>query len=115
METICNRDIVRYRRLAERHVGLDDHLYRVEWVSAELAELLSLRSDRSGAAQLGQTKSMRIQLVGTEDPSVEEDKSAIGRWREYVDTYTMQQPTEWLPKGGSEGGGIPLFLRRWGF
>jgi len=25
-------DIVRYRREAERHVGQDDHLYRLEWV-----------------------------------------------------------------------------------
>jgi paired amphipathic helix protein Sin3a len=29
---MSNADIVRYRREAERHVGQDDHLYRLEWV-----------------------------------------------------------------------------------
>ncbi|KAF9055963.1 hypothetical protein BJ165DRAFT_1429814 [Panaeolus papilionaceus] len=27
------QDIIRYRREAERHVGQDDHLYRIQWVS----------------------------------------------------------------------------------
>jgi paired amphipathic helix protein Sin3a len=29
---MSDADIVRYRREAERHVGQDDHLYRLEWV-----------------------------------------------------------------------------------
>ena len=32
-EIITKQDVVRYRREAERHVGQDDHLYRVQWVS----------------------------------------------------------------------------------
>lgn len=32
-DALTNRDIVRYRREAERHVGQDDHLYKIKWVS----------------------------------------------------------------------------------
>ncbi|KAF8625181.1 hypothetical protein AX15_005490 [Amanita polypyramis BW_CC] len=32
-ETITNQDVVRYRREAEKYVGPDDHLYRLQWVS----------------------------------------------------------------------------------
>ena len=34
-EIITNQDVVRYRREAERHVGQDDHLYALQWVSLE--------------------------------------------------------------------------------
>jgi histone deacetylase complex regulatory component SIN3 len=33
-EIITKQDVVRYRREAERHVGQDDHLYRIQWVSS---------------------------------------------------------------------------------
>ncbi|KAJ7242561.1 hypothetical protein B0H12DRAFT_1132175 [Mycena haematopus] len=56
---MSDADIVRYRREAERHVGQDDHLYRLEWVRCERG-----RGDRR---------------------------------KEYVTTYVMRLPTEWLP------------------
>ena len=31
-ERLTNQDMIRYRREAERHVGSDEHLYRIEWV-----------------------------------------------------------------------------------
>lgn len=34
-ETVTNQDVIRYRREAERHVGQDDHLYKIQWVSTE--------------------------------------------------------------------------------
>lgn len=33
---LTNQDMIRYRREAERHVGSDEHLYRMEWVGASL-------------------------------------------------------------------------------
>lgn len=33
IERLTNQDMIRYRREAERHVGTDEHLYRIEWVS----------------------------------------------------------------------------------
>lgn len=32
-ERVTTRDMIQYRREAERHVGTDEHLYRIEWVS----------------------------------------------------------------------------------
>ncbi|KAI0053407.1 hypothetical protein FA95DRAFT_1592176 [Auriscalpium vulgare] len=75
------QDIIRYRRQAEHHVGSDDNLYR----DAE-------------------AKTMRIQLVGTGDASVDEGTTAAGRWREYVDSYVTEHPTEWLHGSGAAGG-----------
>ncbi|KAK0465461.1 histone deacetylase complex, SIN3 component [Desarmillaria tabescens] len=75
--SITNQDVIRYRREAERHVGQDDHLYRIQWVRG--------------------TKMIRVQLMAAEDPSVEDGKDAVSRWREYVNTYVMRHPTEWIP------------------
>ena len=57
---------------------------------------------------------MRIQLVGEEDPSVDGNGSAMSRWREYVDTFVMNYPTEWMPKEPVEKGRAPVYMRRWG-
>ncbi|KAI0078868.1 hypothetical protein K474DRAFT_1770646, partial [Panus rudis PR-1116 ss-1] len=82
-------DMVRYRREAERNTGSDEHLYKVDW---------DMR-----------TRTMRLQLMGPTEPSVEgttEDE----RWREYVATYVTRYPTEWLPEG--RGRMRRVFLRR---
>ncbi|CCL98092.1 uncharacterized protein FIBRA_00086 [Fibroporia radiculosa] len=83
-------DTIRYRREAEHHVGLDDNLYRFDWDA--------------------DSRHLRIQLVGSTDPSVGEDVSRRGRWKEYVASYVMEHPTEWLPAG--RAGGSSLFLKR---
>ncbi|KAI0784958.1 hypothetical protein C8Q75DRAFT_776889 [Abortiporus biennis] len=85
-------DVVRYRREAEHNVGSDDHLYRVDWDV--------------------NSRSLRIQLMGSEEPSVAGDGSKVERWREYVATYTMQQPTEWVKRPNDNGKKRTLFLRR---
>ncbi|KAF5385000.1 hypothetical protein D9615_001214 [Tricholomella constricta] len=88
-EIITNQDVVRYRREAERHVGQDDHLYRLQWVR--------------------EFKAIRVHLVGSDDPSMDPDGTALTRWRGYVDSYVMSYPTEWAPTGKKGG---PIFLRR---
>ncbi|KAF9270675.1 hypothetical protein L218DRAFT_952760 [Marasmius fiardii PR-910] len=75
-ENLTSQDLIRYRREGERHVGQDDHLYRIQWVR--------------------ESKTMRIYLMRSEDASVEGDGTRHGRWREYVDTYVMEHPTEWI-------------------
>ncbi|KAF9567836.1 hypothetical protein CPC08DRAFT_680594 [Agrocybe pediades] len=89
-KNITAQDIIRYRREAERHVGQDDHLYRLQWVR--------------------ESKSICISLCGQDEPSVPSDGSSLARWREYVDTYVMTHPTEWLPESRKESS--PVFLRR---
>ncbi|KAG2154574.1 hypothetical protein DEU56DRAFT_769236 [Suillus clintonianus] len=89
VDALSNQNMIRYRREAERHVGADEHLYRFDW-------------HRS-------TKTMYVQLVEADDPSVNGDGTAINRWREYVDSYVLRQPTEWLSQAKREG---RVFLRR---
>lgn len=59
---------------------------------------------------------MRIQLLGADDPSVEERRaSGVDRWREYIDSYLLSHPTEWMPEADEEkekSRGM-LFLRRY--
>ncbi|KAG0702743.1 hypothetical protein DFH29DRAFT_920208 [Suillus ampliporus] len=89
VDALSNQDMIRYRREAERHVGADEHLYRFDW-------------DRS-------SKTMFVQLVEPDDHSVNGDGTAISRWREYLDSYVLRQPTEWLSQQKREG---KVFLRR---
>ncbi|KAF7793452.1 hypothetical protein EIP86_004564 [Pleurotus ostreatoroseus] len=89
-ENVTLYDVVRYRREAERHVGSDDHLYKVDCDD--------------------DTRTMRIQLLSVNDPSTDEDSTAVGRWREYVATYVLKHPTEWTP--GSKRKRGPLYLKR---
>lgn len=65
--------------------------------------------------QDAQLKALKIQLVGEEDPSVDEDESGIGRWREYVASYVTKHPSEWIwtLDGKKLCGGEP-FLTRYG-
>ncbi|KAF9015729.1 hypothetical protein BDQ17DRAFT_1341548 [Cyathus striatus] len=91
-DTITNQDMVRYRREAERHVGQDDHLYRIQWVR--------------------ESKTIRVCLMGPDEPSVEADGSARSRWQAYIDTYVLTYPTEWLP--AKKKGSSPVFLRSGG-
>ncbi|PPQ64081.1 hypothetical protein CVT24_008894 [Panaeolus cyanescens] len=89
-KNITTQDIIRYRREAERHVGQDDHLYRIQWVA--------------------ESRSIRVSLYGQEEASVETDGTATSRWREYVNTYVMKYSTEWLPKSKKKSN--PVYLRR---
>ncbi|KAH8099312.1 hypothetical protein BXZ70DRAFT_943231 [Cristinia sonorae] len=73
-------DMIRYRREAERCTGADEHLYRVDW-------------------DVG-SRTLRIQLVGAEEPSVGEEESREGRWRSYVASYTSRYATEWVSGRG---------------
>ncbi|EIN13854.1 hypothetical protein PUNSTDRAFT_110022 [Punctularia strigosozonata HHB-11173 SS5] len=87
-------DVIRYRREAELHLGSDDHLYRIEWAR--------------------ESNVMSISLLSPGDPSVGEDDTPLGRWRQYVDSFVMvRHPTEWV--GSGQGDKIrrqSLFLRR---
>ncbi|KAA1467807.1 hypothetical protein DENSPDRAFT_770847 [Dentipellis sp. KUC8613] len=92
-DKFTRQDIIRYRREAEHHVGSDDNLYRVDW-------------DQDA-------RRMSVQLVGADEASVDEGVTEVDRWREYVDSYVMDHPTEWV---GRRGAGaketIPIFVKR---
>lgn len=112
VDTSTNQDMIRYRRESERHAGSDEHLYRVEWVSwTNSTWPWRAAASHYGPDQDAQGKKMYIQLLDGEDPSIEGDRTAIGRWREYLDSYVLSQPTEWVPLQ-KKGRRSPLFLRR---
>lgn len=60
--------------------------------------------------QVRETQSMRISLLGPDDPSTENRTSRSERWRDYVNTYVLKTPTEWVP--ASRGGESAVYLRR---
>ncbi|KAI0778618.1 hypothetical protein BD413DRAFT_510540 [Trametes elegans] len=83
-------DTIRYRREAERHVGSDEKLYRLDWD--------------------GGSRKLRIQLLGAHEPTADEDESVEGRWRGYVASYVTVHPSEWVPSASNNG---PVFLKRY--
>ncbi|KAI5982746.1 hypothetical protein EDD15DRAFT_2398855, partial [Pisolithus albus] len=92
VDVLTNQDMILYRRESEKHVGSDEHLYRVEWD--------------------GHSKKMFIELLDADDPSVGGDQTTAGRWQEYVDSYVLWQPTEWVPSQKKERNGCAVFLRK---
>jgi paired amphipathic helix protein Sin3a len=56
-------------------------------------------------------KTMYIQLMGPGEASVDDTRTAPNRWREYVDSYVMEHPTEWI-QGVGQGQQARLFVRR---
>ncbi|KAH9964149.1 hypothetical protein BC827DRAFT_1356668 [Russula dissimulans] len=93
--SFTRQDIIKYRRQAEHHVGADDNLYRVEWKPED--------------------KSMHVQLMRSGEASVDDANSTVNRWREYVDSYVTEHPTEWIQgigAGVGDGHHPRLFVRR---
>lgn len=64
-------------------------------------------------SQEPELKMLRMQLIGADDPSVDGGTSMVHRWREYVDTYVMHYPTEWVPETKEQGQSSTVFLRRY--
>ncbi|TIA75342.1 hypothetical protein E3P89_00322 [Wallemia ichthyophaga] len=68
-----------YRNKAQRIIGSDEPLYRIEWV--------------------GSTKELRMQLLAREDLTVDVDERKQTRdqkWTYYIQSYLLQTPTEGL-------------------
>jgi len=61
-------------------------------------------------AQDPRSKKMLVQLLDGNDPSAEVDRTALGRWHEYVESYVLRQPTEWMPE--HKEGRSAVFLAR---
>ena len=55
---------------------------------------------------------MRFQLVGADEASVDGApvRPAVDRWREYVDSYVLEHPTEWVGTAAA-GARLPLLKR----
>jgi len=52
-----------------------------------------------------------VSLTSQDDPTNETDGTAKSRWREYVNTFVVNYPTEWMPPP-KPGVSTPTYLRR---
>ena len=58
---------------------------------------------------------MHVQLIRSGEASVDDANKAVNRWREYVDSYVSEHPTEWIQgigMGVGDGQHPRLFVRR---
>ena len=78
-----------------------------------MAAVLFWGNDAQTSAQNPEDKTMHIQLMGPGEASVDDTHTALNRWREYVDSYVTEHPTEWVQGLGVGVGHHPrLFVRR---
>ncbi|EIN09044.1 hypothetical protein PUNSTDRAFT_102594 [Punctularia strigosozonata HHB-11173 SS5] len=72
------QDAINYRKNAERVVGPDENLFRIEW--------------------LPDVKAMRIQLLGKDDVNVDDPEVMSGRWEAYIRSFTSPGTTAGVPE-----------------
>lgn len=79
-----------------------------------IAQSISKASTDQKIGQNPEAKIMHIQLMGPGEASVDNARTAVNRWREYVDSYVTEYPTEWIQGINlGVGHGQPrLFVRR---
>ena len=66
-----------YRHAAEQAVGSDENLFRLEWIPS--------------------AKALSIQLLSPDELTIDDPVlTEEARWKHYVDTFTLNQPTEGL-------------------
>jgi paired amphipathic helix protein Sin3a len=49
--------------------------------------------------------------MGSGEASIDDARTPVNRWREYVDSYVTENPTEWI-QGVGHGHQPRLFARR---
>ncbi|KAF9494802.1 hypothetical protein BDN71DRAFT_1507303 [Pleurotus eryngii] len=86
--TPATQDMLNSRRNAERIVGPDENLFRIDW--------------------LPDCKTITVQLLGKDDSSFDDSEVLTGRWQAYLDSFVSSDATEGVPKNKMR---MP-FLRR---
>jgi len=75
--TLTTQDQINNRQNAERILGPDENLFRIDW--------------------LPDCKTMTVQLLGKDDSSFDDSEVSTGRWQAYIDSYVASDATENLP------------------
>ena len=65
--TITTQDLINCRRNAERVLGPDENLFRVDWLT--------------------EPKTMTIQLIGKDDDAHEDTEAMTERWQAYIESF----------------------------
>ncbi|KAF8624979.1 hypothetical protein AX15_005613 [Amanita polypyramis BW_CC] len=82
------QDHINSRRNAEKVLGPDENLFRIDWTP--------------------ESKHMTIQLLGKDDSRLDDSEVLTGRWQGYIDSYVSDEKTE----GVSQARIRRPFLRR---
>ncbi|KAG6809875.1 hypothetical protein H0H92_014314 [Tricholoma furcatifolium] len=68
------QDQINSRRNAEKVLGPDENLFRIDW--------------------LPESRTMTVQLIGKDDSSFDDSEVLTGRWQAYIDSYVSHDITE---------------------
>ncbi|TFK41677.1 histone deacetylase complex, SIN3 component [Crucibulum laeve] len=68
------QDQINNRRNAEKVLGPDENLFRIDWLS--------------------DSKTMTMQLIGKDDSSFDDSEALTGRWQSYIDSYVSSDYTD---------------------
>jgi len=68
------QDLINSRKNAEKVLGPDENLFRVDW--------------------LPDSKHMTFQLIGKDDSSFDDSEVLTGRWQSYIDSFVSNEVTE---------------------
>ncbi|KAF8067547.1 histone deacetylase complex, SIN3 component [Lyophyllum atratum] len=82
------QDQINSRRNAEKVLGPDENLFRIDW--------------------LPESRTMTVQLIGKDDSSFDDSEVLTGRWQSYIESFVSGDTTE----GVSPSKIKPPFLRR---
>ncbi|KAJ3571279.1 hypothetical protein NP233_g3851 [Leucocoprinus birnbaumii] len=73
LASFTSQDQISSRRGAEKILGPDENLFRIDWLS--------------------DSKMMTIQLIGKDDSSFDDAEVLTGRWQAYIDSYVSSENT----------------------
>jgi paired amphipathic helix protein Sin3a len=76
------QDLINSRKNAEKVLGPDENLFRVDWVC-----VFFLCVDFAELSQLPDSKHMTFQLIGKDDSSFDDSEVLTGRWQSYIDSF----------------------------
>ncbi|KAF8880058.1 histone deacetylase complex, SIN3 component [Infundibulicybe gibba] len=82
------QDLITSRRNAEKVLGPDENLFRIDW--------------------LPDSKTITVQLIGKDDSSFDDSEVLTGRWQAYIDSFVSAETTEGVAASKIK----PPFLRR---
>ncbi|KAK7470657.1 hypothetical protein VKT23_002080 [Stygiomarasmius scandens] len=86
--SLTNQEQISSRRNAEKILGPDENLFRIDWLS--------------------ESKTLTIQLIGKDDSSFDDSEVLTGRWQTYIDSYVSNGTTAGVLSAKIN----PPFLRR---
>ncbi|KAF5369896.1 hypothetical protein D9758_001057 [Tetrapyrgos nigripes] len=78
ISSLTTQDQINSRRNAEKVLGPDENLFRIDWLS--------------------EYKTMTVQLLGKDDSSFNDAEVLTGRWQSYIDSYVSNECTTGVPQ-----------------